>query len=98
MKKWFSITLGIVTATGGFLDAGSISTAGEAGAKFGLGLVWALLLATIAVMLLVFVMAWRAPFDWIENAPALLGLTILAFVAAVFALGGPSRGLLPTLW
>jgi hypothetical protein len=39
MKKWFSITLGIVTATGGFLDAGSISTAGEAGAKFGLGLV-----------------------------------------------------------
>jgi Mn2+/Fe2+ NRAMP family transporter len=49
-------------------------------------------------MLLVFVMAWRAPFDWIENAPALLGLTILAFVAAVFALGGPSRGLLPTLW
>jgi len=170
MKKWFSITLGIVTATGGFLDAGSISTAGEAGAKFGLGLVWAVVLATIAVMLLVemigrfsalsgktyaaairedfgfpffllplsseviaesllltaeiggmaialslltgiswhvlfpvagllvFVMAWRAPFDWIENAPALLGLTILAFVVAIFALGGPSRGLLPTLW
>lgn len=170
MKKWFSITLGIVTAIGGFLDAGTISTAGEAGAKFGLGLVWALLLATIAVMLLVemigrfsarsgktyaaairenfgfpffllplcseiiaesllltaeiggisialslltgiswrvlfpisgllvFAMTWRAPFDWIENAPALLGLTTLAFVVAIFALGGPPRGLLPTLW
>lgn len=170
MKKWFSITLGIVTATGGFLDAGTISTAGEAGAKFGLGLIWALALATIAVMLLVemigrfsarsgktyaaairenfgfpffllplcseiiaesllltaeiggmsialslltgiswhvlfpvsgllvFMMAWRAPFDWIENAPALLGLTTLSFVVAVFALGGPPRGLLPTLW
>ena len=170
MKKWFSITLGIVTATGGFLDAGTISTAGEAGAKFGLGLIWVLLLATIAIILLVemvgrfsavsgktyaaairenfgfpffllpllseilvesllltaeiggmaialsmltglswrllfpvsgllvFAMAWRAPFDWIENAPALLGLATLSFVAAIFALGGPSRDLLPTLW
>lgn len=170
MKKWLSVTLGIVTATGGFLDAGTISTAGEAGAKFGLGLIWAVVLATVAVMLLVemvgrfsavsgktyaaairenfgfpffllpllseviaeslllaaeiggmaialsmltglswrvlfplagllvFAMAWRAPFDWIENAPALLGLATLAFVAAIFALGGPSRELIPTLW
>ena len=170
MKKWLSITLGIVTATGGFLDAGTIATAGESGAKFGLGLVWAVLLSTIAVVLLVemigrftalsqktyaeairenlgfrfylfpliseiiaesimlaaelggiaialslitgiswhilfpiaailvFVMAWRAPFDWIENAPALLGLLTLSFVVAVVALGGPSRQLLSTLW
>lgn len=53
MKKWFSITLGIVTATGGFLDAATVSTSGEVGAKFGLGLIWAVLLATIAVILLV---------------------------------------------
>ena len=53
MKKWFSITLGIVTATGGFLDAGTVATSGEAGAKFGLGLIWAVLLATVAVILLV---------------------------------------------
>jgi Mn2+/Fe2+ NRAMP family transporter len=52
-KQWLSITLGIVTATGGFLDAGTVATAGEAGAKFGLGLIWAVLLATIAVILLV---------------------------------------------
>lgn len=53
MKKWFSITLGIVTATGGFLDAGTVATAGQAGAKFGLGLVWAIVIATVAIILLV---------------------------------------------
>ena len=53
MKQWLSLSLGIVTAMGGFLDAGTIATAGEAGARFGLGLIWAVLLATLAVMLLV---------------------------------------------
>jgi len=52
-KPWLSIALGIVTATGGFLDAGTIATAGEAGAKFGLGLIWVILVATIAIVLLV---------------------------------------------
>src|SRR5437763_9594066 len=52
-KQWLSIALGIVTATGGFLDAGTIATAGEAGAKFGLGLIWVILVATIAIILLV---------------------------------------------
>jgi Mn2+/Fe2+ NRAMP family transporter len=170
MKKYLSITLGIVTATGGFLDAGTIATSGEAGAKFGLGLIWAILLATLAVILLVemigrftalskktyadvmrevfgfkfyvfplisellaealllaaeiggiaialslftgiswhllfpvaallvFVMAWRAPFDWIENAPALLGLVTLTFLAGIVFLGGPPRELVSTLW
>lgn len=170
MKKWFSIALGIATATGGFLDAGTVATSGAAGAKFGLGLIWAVLLATAEVILLVemvgrftavskktyaeairedlgfkfyllplfseiiaeslllaaelggmaialslltgiswhylfpvaaflvFIMAWRAPFDWIENAPALFGLLALAFVVAVVALGGPPKEILPTLW
>src|SRR5437868_12465980 len=53
VKKWLSITLGIVTATGGFLDAGTIATAGESGAKFALGLIWAIVLATVMVILLV---------------------------------------------
>jgi len=52
-KQWLAIALGIMTATGGFLDAGTVATSGEAGAKFGLGLIWAVLLATIAVILLV---------------------------------------------
>jgi Mn2+/Fe2+ NRAMP family transporter len=53
MKKWLGIALGVVTATGGFLDAGTIATAAQAGAMFGLGTIWAILLATGAVILLV---------------------------------------------
>jgi Mn2+/Fe2+ NRAMP family transporter len=170
MKKWFSIALGIVTATGGFLDAGTIATAGESGAKFGLGLIWAVIIATAAIILLVemvgrftavskkpyaaairenfgfrfflapltceiiaeslmlaaelggvaialslltgiswhylfpvaallvFAMAWRAPFDWIENGPAILGLVTLSFIAGIIALGGLPHDTLPTLW
>src|SRR5215212_10762417 len=53
MKNLLGVTLGILTATGGFIDAGAIATAAASGAQFGLGLVWAMLLATFAVMLLV---------------------------------------------
>ncbi len=170
MKKWFSLALGIVTATGGFLDAGTIATSGEAGASFGLGLIWAIVISTLAVILLVemvgrftavskkpyaaaireefgfgfyllplmseviaetlllaaelggmaialslftgiswhmlfpvvtllvLVMTWRAPFDWIENGPALFGLLVLSFIVGVIALGGPSHASLTTLW
>lgn len=52
-KDLLSVALGILTATGGFVDAGAIATAGAAGAQFGLGLVWAMLLATLAIVLLV---------------------------------------------
>ncbi len=169
-KKWLSIALGVVTATGGFLDAGTIATAGEAGARFGLGLVWAVLIATIAVVmlvemigrftsvsqityaaairedfgfrfyfillcsefiaeglmlaaelggmaialslftgiswqylfplaaLLVFAMAWRAPFDWIENGPAVFGLLTFSFLAGIIALHGIPHSILSTLW
>lgn len=53
MKKWLGVTLGILTSIGGFLDSGTISTSGEAGAVFGLGLVWASVIGTFAVILLV---------------------------------------------
>src|SRR5215208_2764393 len=52
-RQVLSILLGIMTATGGFLDAGAITTSAAAGANFGFGLIWAMVLATIAVMLLV---------------------------------------------
>jgi Mn2+/Fe2+ NRAMP family transporter len=53
VKKALSITLGIMTSIGGFLDAGTISTSAQAGASFGFGLIWALVLGTLAVALLV---------------------------------------------
>src|SRR5829696_4282185 len=52
-RQVLSVLLGIMTATGGFLDAGAITTSAAAGANFGFGLIWAMVLATIAVMLLV---------------------------------------------
>jgi Mn2+/Fe2+ NRAMP family transporter len=53
MKRAMQVTLGILTSIGGFVDAGAIATAAGAGAVFGLGLVWAMLLGTFAVVLLV---------------------------------------------
>lgn len=170
MKKWTGIALGIMTATGGFLDAGTIATSAQAGATFGLGLIWAILLSTIALILLVemigrftavssktyadairehfgfklylipltaeiiaeslllaaelggvaiamslftginwhylfpvaallvWLMIWRAPFDFIENAPATLGLLTLSFLVGIALLGGVPHAMLPTLW
>jgi Mn2+/Fe2+ NRAMP family transporter len=53
MKRALQVALGILTAIGGFVDAGAIATAAGAGAVFGLGLVWAMLLGTLAITLLV---------------------------------------------
>lgn len=169
-KQWLSIALGITTATGGFLDAGTVATSGAAGAKFGLGLIWAILVATVAVILLVemvgrftavskktyadairedfgfrfyllpltaeliaeslllaaeiggiaialslitgiqwhilfpvaallvWILTWRAPFDLIENGPAILGLLTLSFIVGIIALGGIPLPVLTTLW
>jgi Mn2+/Fe2+ NRAMP family transporter len=46
------LALGIVTAIGGFLDAGAIATSALAGALFGYQLIWAVLLGTLCVILL----------------------------------------------
>src|SRR5438105_10257993 len=50
------------------------------------------------VALFIWILAWRAPFDLIENGPALLGLVTLSFLAGIVALGGIPAHLLPTLW
>jgi Mn2+/Fe2+ NRAMP family transporter len=47
------LALGIITAIGGFLDAGAIATSALAGALFGYQLIWAVLLGTFCVILLV---------------------------------------------
>lgn len=52
MNKLFEISLGIVTSVGGFLEVGSIMTSAQAGATFGLKLIWAVVLGTICVIFL----------------------------------------------
>src|SRR3954470_7532143 len=50
MKKLLGITLGIMTALGGFVDLGQIVFTTQAGALFGYRLVWAILLGTLAII------------------------------------------------
>jgi Mn2+/Fe2+ NRAMP family transporter len=47
VKKLVNLALGIVTSIGGFVEAGSISTAVQAGAEFGFMLLWAIAAATL---------------------------------------------------
>lgn len=53
MSKILEVALGVVTSIGGYLDAGSIATAAQAGARFGITLLWATLLGTVCVIFLV---------------------------------------------
>jgi Mn2+/Fe2+ NRAMP family transporter len=53
VKRWLGIALGVVTSFGGFLEIGSIATAAQAGAEYRYQLVWAIVLGTICIGLLV---------------------------------------------
>ena len=50
MKKFLGITLGIMTALGGFIDLGQIVFTLQAGALFGYALLWAIVLGTAAII------------------------------------------------
>lgn len=50
MKKILGITLGIMTALGGFVDLGQIVFTTQAGALFGYELVWAIVLGAAAII------------------------------------------------
>jgi manganese transport protein len=49
--KFLRITLGVMTAIGGFVDVGNLVTSGITGARFGMGLAWAIVVGTIAMTL-----------------------------------------------
>jgi len=53
MGAIFDLVLGIVTSIGGFVEAGSISTAAQAGSEFGFQLLWAIAAATLMLAMLV---------------------------------------------
>jgi len=48
-----TLALGILTSVGGFFDVGNIATCTQAGARFRYQLIWAMLLATLMVIVLV---------------------------------------------
>jgi Mn2+/Fe2+ NRAMP family transporter len=50
MKRLLGITLGIMTALGGFVDLGQIVFTTQAGALFGYRLLWAIVIGTVAIV------------------------------------------------
>src|SRR6185312_16613816 len=50
MRKLLGVTLGIMTALGGFVDLGQIVFTMQAGALFGYGLLWTIVLGTAAII------------------------------------------------
>jgi Mn2+/Fe2+ NRAMP family transporter len=53
MTAILDLILGIVTSIGGFVEAGSISTAAQAGSEFGFQLIWAIAIATLMLAMVV---------------------------------------------
>jgi Mn2+/Fe2+ NRAMP family transporter len=49
MKRVFSVALGVLTAIGGFVDAGDLVTNAAVGARFGLALAWVVVLGVIGI-------------------------------------------------
>jgi manganese transport protein len=84
MKKLLGVTLGILTAIGGFLDIGDIVTASVTGARFRMALAWAVVLGVIGIIIYaemagrVATVSHRPVFDLVrERVSARLGLANL---------------------
>ncbi|HEX6626775.1 MAG TPA: Nramp family divalent metal transporter [Gemmatimonadaceae bacterium] len=101
MKKILQLTLGIVTSVGGFLEIGSVTTAAQAGARFGYQLLWVILLGTVCLIFLIemagrlaavskhtIVDAMRERFGFPFFFFVLIGMVIVAFLVLVAELGG----------
>src|SRR5256885_2769825 len=50
MKKALQVTLGILTAIGGFVDIGDLVANAETGARFKLGLAWVVVVGAIGIV------------------------------------------------
>ncbi|MET0896214.1 MAG: divalent metal cation transporter [Acidimicrobiia bacterium] len=85
MKKVFGVTLGILTAMGGFVDIGDLVANSETGARFGMSLAWAVVLGVVGIVVYaemagrVAAVTKRAVFDLVrERLGARAGMVNLA--------------------
>src|SRR5919201_4162399 len=105
-KQIFEIALGVVTSIGGFLEVGSIATAAQSGASFGLQLLWAIALGTLCLIFLIEMSgrlaavshhplpaAVRGRFGFHFFAVPLLAETIIDFLVLASEIGGVCLGL-----
>ena len=106
MRKILQVSLGIVTAIGGFLEVGSIATAAQGGALFGMRLLWAILLGTVALIVLVEMAgrfaavsghtltdAMRERFGMRFFAIPLVAVTVITWLTLAAEIGGVSLAL-----
>src|SRR5512132_364799 len=99
MKKLFSIALGILTAIGGFVDIGDLVTNALVGSRFGLAVVWVVLVGVLGICVFaemsgrVAAVSGRATFDLVRerlgprvglaNLVASMAVTFLTFIAEI---------------
>jgi Mn2+/Fe2+ NRAMP family transporter len=105
-KGPLEVALGIATSIGGFLEAGSIATAAQAGAEFSYQLIWAIALGTICVLFLVemsgrlaavsghtIAAAVRERFGFPFFAGTAAVVLLVAFLVLIAEIGGVCYGL-----
>jgi manganese transport protein len=101
MKKLLAVTLGVLTAIGGFVDIGDLVTNALVGARFGMRLAWVVLVGVVGICLFaemsgrIAAVSGRATFDLIRErlGPrtgllALLGSFFVTALTLAAELGG----------
>ncbi len=99
MKKVFGVTLGILTAMGGFVDIGDLVANSATGARYGMSLAWAVILGVVGIIVFaemagrVASVTQRAVFDLVRerlgaraglvNLGASFFITMLTLIAEV---------------
>jgi Mn2+/Fe2+ NRAMP family transporter len=101
MKKFLGVTLGILTAIGGFVDIGDIVANAQAGARYGMALAWVVLVGVIGICVYaemagrVAAVSGRPVFDLVrERLGPRVGLLNLAgsYLVTVATLGAEMGG------
>jgi len=101
MSVVLDLILGIVTSIGGFVEAGSISTAAQAGSEFHYQLLWAIAVATLMLAMLIemsgrlaavgkrsMVAAVREEFGWPFQFVPLAGELVIDLLLLAAEIGG----------
>jgi Mn2+/Fe2+ NRAMP family transporter len=101
VKKAFAVTLGILTAIGGFVDIGDLVANSQAGARFGMSLAWVVVVSVLGICVYaemsgrVAAVSGRAVFDLVrERLGPRVGLVNLAgsYLVTVLTLGAELGG------
>ena len=106
MKRLFAVALGILTAIGGFVDIGDLVTNAAVGSRFGLSLVWVVVVGVLGICVFaemsgrVAAVSGRATFDLIRERlgprvglAALVGSMAVTFLTLTAEIGGVALAL-----